>query len=199
MRKALAIVAALAAVPAFAEDGVSGSATASYYAMRDQPDFTVGVAAMERGRLRLEARYNYEARDGASAFAGWKFEGGEEVKWQGVPLAGVLFNKARGFVPAVEASVAGGSFDAYIEAEYVHDLQSHADSYVYAWSEAAWSPAKWLRLGVVGQRTRIVESERDIQRGLFAQVTLERASLAVYAFNPDAASRYVVVALAVRF
>jgi hypothetical protein len=198
---AAAMLGALALGPAlaFAENETSASASASYYAMRDQPDFTVGVAAVERGRLRVEGRYNYEARDGASLFAGWKFEGGDDVKWQVTPLAGALFNKARGFVPAVEASVSAGSFDAYIEAEAVHDLASHESSFLYAWSEAAWSPAKWLRLGLVGQRTRIVDTDRDIQRGAFVQLVGERVSLAAYAFNPDAAARYWVVSLAARF
>lgn len=190
---------ALGPAAAFAESEMSASASASYYAMRDQPDFTVGVAAIERGSLRIEGRYNYEARDGASLFAGWKLEGGDEVKWQVTPLAGALFNKARGFVPAVEASVSAGSFDAYVEAELVHDLESHESSFVYAWSEAAWSPSKWLRVGLVGQRTRIVETERDIQRGAFVQLVGERVSLAAYAFNPDTAARYWVVSLAARF
>lgn len=202
MRRAFALAAAVA-LPGIAsaaeESAFSGSAAYSYYAMRDQPDFSVGVAAMERGRLRVEGRYGYEARDGASLFGGWKFEGGDAVTFSVTPMIGALFNKARGVVPAVEASVGGGKFDAYIEAEAVHDLESHQSSYLYAWSELGWSPAKWVRLGAVGQRTRLVDTDRDIQRGLFVQIVGERASVAAYAFNPDAASRYWVISVSARF
>ena len=202
MRRAIALASAavLPAIASAADEGaVSGSAAYSYYAMRDQPDFSVGVAAMERGRLRIEGRYGYEARDGASLFAGWKFEGGDAVAFTVTPMIGALFNKARGVVPAVEASASAGAFDAYIEAEAVHDLRSHESSYLYAWSELGWSPAKWIRVGAVGQRTRLVETDRDIQRGLFVQLLAKRVSLAAYAFNPDAASRYWVLSLSAKF
>ena len=40
---------------------------------------------------------------------------------------------------------------------------------------------------------------RDLQRGVFGQLTLGKATLGVYAFNPDSASRYVIVSLGVGF
>jgi hypothetical protein len=178
---------------------VHAGATFSYYAMRDQPDFSMGVATLDRGRLHLEARYNYEGRDAASAFAGWKFEGGDEVRFQVVPMAGVLFNKARGAALGLEAAVSAGRFDAYVEAEAVRDLEARDASYLYAWSEIGWSAAKWLRIGLAGQRTRLVDSGRDVQPGAFAQVLAGPATIAVYAFDPDRGSRYFVVALAGRF
>jgi len=197
---------ALLLAPAFAwaaddeaTDGVHAGATFSYYAMRDQPDFSMGVATLERGRLHLEARYNYEGRDAASAFAGWKLEGGDEVRWQVTPIAGVLFNKARGAALGFEAAVSAGRFDAYVEAEGVRDLEARDASYLYAWSEIGWSAAKWLRIGLAGQRTRLVDSARDVQPGAFAQVLAGPATIAVYAFDPDRGSRYFVVALAGRF
>ena len=45
---------------------VSASINASYYAMRDEPDFGVGVVAVNRGPFRFEARYNYEAKHSTS-------------------------------------------------------------------------------------------------------------------------------------
>ena len=103
--------------------------TGYYYAMRDQPDFGVGVAALDRGPLHLEARYNYEARNATSVFAGWKFAGGDELTFEVTPIVGGLFGAARGIVPGAEASVAWRDFDAYIEAEYVRDLEDASASY----------------------------------------------------------------------
>ena len=200
------LAASLIATPAAAADAgggavsdVSVSATGFYYAMRDQPDFGVGVATLDRGRLHFEARYNYEARDAGSAFIGWKFAGGDKVTFEVTPIAGALFGSSRGFVPGVEATVTWDSFDAYVEAEYVHDTAQEGASYYYAWSELGWRPVEWLRLGLVGQRTRTVDTGRDLQRGVFGQLSVGKATLGVYAFNPEAASRYVIVALGVRF
>ena len=200
------LAASLIAAPAAAADAgggavsdVSVSATGFYYAMRDQPDFGVGVATLDRGPLHFEARYNYEARDAGSAFIGWKFAGGDKVTFEVTPIAGALFGAARGFVPGVEATVTWDSFDAYVEAEYVHDTAQEGASYYYAWSELGWRPVEWLRLGLVGQRTHTIDNGRDLQRGIFGQLTLGKATLGVYAFNPEGASRYVIVALGVRF
>ena len=201
--RALALAAFVAPLPALAADDstAGGPATAVaitgyYYAMRDQPDFGVGVAALDRGPLHFEARYNYEARNATSVFAGWKFAGGDELTFEVTPIVGALFGAARGVVPGVEASVAWRSFDAYIEAEYVRDLEDASASYYYAWSELGWKPLPWLRVGVAGQRTKIVDTGRDLQYGAFAQAIVGKATLSVYWFNPDSGSPYVIAALA---
>ena len=196
----LVSVAALAdeaAAPGVA--GTTVTATGYYYAMRDQPDFGVGVAALDHGSWHLETRYNYEAHDATSAFVGWKFAGGDELTFEVTPLIGALFGSARGVIPGLEASVVHRQFDAYVEAELVHDLDEHSSSFFYAWTELAWTPVPWLRLGLVGQRTRIVDTSRDLQRGVFAQVSARNTTFGVYAFNPDADSGFVVATLGISF
>jgi hypothetical protein len=102
-------------------------------------------------------------------------------------------------VPGLEASVAWREFDGYIEAEYVYDLNDRSASYYYAWSEFAWKPAPWLRIGLAGQRTKVVDTGRDLQRGVFAQVTVGKVTVGIYGFNPDSGSRYVIGALGAKF
>ena len=157
--------------------------------MRDQPDFTVGVASLNHGSLHFEARYNYEAHDAGSAFVGWKFAGGDTVTFELTPIVGALFGSARGFVPGFEASIAYGSLDAYIEAEYVHDLEQSSPSYYYAWSELGWTPMEWLRIGLVGQRTRNREQwPRSSARRVCATVhTARRRSASTHSIPIPAA------------
>lgn len=181
------------------EPAISMTATGYYYAMRDEPDFGVGVASLNRGPVHLEGRYNYEAKNSGSLFAGWKFAGGDEIAFECTPMAGALFGAARGVIPGLEAAISWRSFDAYIEAEYVDDLAVRSDSYYYSWSELGWKPVEWLRIGLAGQRTHVVQSGREFQRGAFVQVTIDRATLGVYAFNPDSESRYLIVALGIQF
>jgi len=199
-----ALCACLAvATPALAADAGdrewTGAITGNYYAMRDQPDFGVGVGTLDRGPLHLEARYNYEARNAGSAFVGWKFSAGDTVTIDVTPIIGGLFGAARGVIPGVEASVGWRSFDIYVEAEYVHDLADSSASYTYSWSELGWKPADGLRVGLVGQRTHTVDTGRDFQRGVFGQVSAGPATLGIYAFNPDSGSRYFIAALGLRF
>ena len=204
MRSLAIVLFALAANPfaalaAEADAKTTFAITGYYYAMRDEPDFGVGVATIDHGPWHFEARYNYEVHNAGSAFVGWKFKGGETVTFEVTPIVGGLFGAAHGVVPGVEASVAWGPFDAYIEAEYVNDRSQAGGSYYYAWSELAWRPVEWLRVGLVGQRTHTVDSDRELQRGIFAQVTVQRLTFSVYGFNPDSSARYVIGSVGVRF
>ena len=183
-----------------ASTGWAYSATAQYYSFRDQDDFTLAVATAEHGPLHLEARYNYEAIDSGSLFAGWKFSGGEKLTYELTPILGAVFGQKEGIAPGFEAALAYGVADFYIEAEYVRDLEVKEDSFTYAWSEFGFTPWEWLRFGFVGQRTMVYQSDRDIQRGGFAQLMYGKATLGVYVFNPDDSdNRFMVFSLGAEF
>ena len=92
------------------EPAISVNATGYYYAMHEEPDFGVGVASLNHGPLHLEGRYNYEAKNSGSLFAGWKFAGGEDVAFDITPMAGALFGAARGVIPGLEAAISWRSF-----------------------------------------------------------------------------------------
>jgi hypothetical protein len=178
----------------------SYSATASYYSFRDQKDFFIAVATAERGQLHLEARYNYEAIDSGSVFVGWKFSGGEKLTYGLTPILGAVFGQKEGVAPGFEASLGYGMTDLYIEAEYVRDLEVKEDSFTYSWSELGLTPLDWLRFGFVAQRSMAYQSDRIIDRGLFAQLIYKNASLGAYVFNPDDSdNRFMVFTLGAKF
>jgi hypothetical protein len=176
------------------------SATGYYYALDNQSDYFSAIATADRDALHLEARYNYEALDSGSLFAGWSFSGGDELTWELTPIIGVVFGSTHGIAPGFEASVAYGIVDFYTEAEYMHDFDALEDSFTYAWSELGISPLPWLRFGLVGQRSKAYESDRDIQRGGFAQLTFGKLTLGAYVFNPDvSADRFAIFSLGASF
>ncbi len=72
-------------------------------------------------------------------------------------------------------------------------------SFFYNWSELTLSPTEWIRFGIVGQRTRAYQSDRDIQRGLLVGFTYKRLDVAGYLFNPDDSKPIVVVSARVAF
>jgi len=180
--------------------GWAYSATVSYYSFRNQDDFTLAVATAEKGPLHLEARYNYEAIDSGSLFVGWKFTGGNKLTWEVTPILGAVFGQKEGIAPGFEAALAYGIVDFYTESEYVRDTEVKEDSFTYSWNELGFSPLEWLRFGLVTQRSMAYQSDRDIQRGFFAQVMYRKATLGAYIFNPDDSdSRYAVFSLGAEF
>ena len=188
----------LATAPSSTADAIgwSYSATGMYYSFRGQDDFTLAVATADRGQLHLEARYNYEAIDSGSIFVGWKFSGGEKLTWEVTPILGAVFGQKEGIAPGFEASIGYGIVDFYTETEYVRDLEVRQDSFTYSWNELGISPLEWLRFGIVTQRTMVYQSERDIQRGFFAEVMYRKVTVAAYVFNPDDSNnRFMVFSL----
>ncbi len=181
--------------------GWSYSATAMYYSFRNQDDLTIAVATAERGRLHLEARYNYEAKDSGSLFVGWAFSGGKTVTWEVTPILGAVFGQMEGIAPGFELSIGYGIVDFYSESEYVRDTEVKEDSFAYSWNELGISPLEWLRFGLVGQRSRVYHSDRVIDRGLFAQVIYKKkVTLGAYVFNPDDGdNRFTVFSLGAEF
>jgi hypothetical protein len=208
MRHALAVLAlCITAVPcAIAGDDAAGGRRASAAAnpswafaltayptvVRGGENYTSAIAAADRGPLHLEARYNYESVGARSAFVGWTFSGGEGLTWEVTPLLGGAWGTTQAFIPGLEATLAWGPVDFYIEAEYVRDSHEQAESYTYAWSELGWRPVEWLRVGVAGQHTRAYGGDRDIQRGPFAQVTWGPITIGGYWFNPGAGDQVFV-------
>jgi len=173
--------------------------TAYPTSVRGGENYTVGIAAADRGPLHLEARYNYEGIGARSAFVGWTFSGGEALKWELTPMIGGARGTTQAFVPALEASLAWNRLDFYIEGESVRDRNTQTDSYRYAWSELGFKAAEWLRLGAAAQRTRAYGGEREMQRGPFAQATWGRATFGAYWFNPGSSEQVFVASIGAKF
>jgi hypothetical protein len=213
MKAALSAFVAFAAAAALAaEDDHSGrrasspmkpswefAVTAYPTTVRGGENYTSAIAAADRGPLHLEARYDYESVGARSAFAGWTFAGGEALTWELTPLLGGAWGTTRAFVPGLEASLAWGRLDYYVEAEYVRDNAERTDSYTYAWSELGLRPVEWLRLGIAGQRTRAYGGEREFQRGPFGQVTWKRLTIGGYWFNPGSSDQIFVGSIGATF
>lgn len=167
--------------------------------IRGGADYTSLIAAADHGQLHLEARYGYESVGARSAFVGWTFTGGDAVTWELTPLLGGAWGTTHAFVPGVEASLGWGRGDFYVEAEFVRDNTERAGSYVYAWSELAYRPVEWLRVGVAGQRSRAYGGDRDLQRGPFVQLTKGPMTLGGYWFNPGSNDQVFVGSIGVTF
>ena len=173
--------------------------SAALYALPDEENFVQPTVRADRSRLHLEARYNYEDRDTTSLFAGANFTWGTERTLALTPLLGAVAGETDGIAPGLEADFTAGLFEAYAEAEYLFDLDDSASSYLYAWSElSVWPTERW-RAGLVGQRTRVYRTEREMQRGLLLGLSFRRVEGTVYLFNPGDDDAFTVVSLGLSF
>jgi hypothetical protein len=199
--KVRAAVAALTAAFAFTahaeEKAWEFSATGYWNVPRGEDSFASGIVTADHDALHFEARANYEAIHAQSAFVGYSFSWGKEVTLDLRPIVGGVAGTARGPIAGVEATVATGPFDYYIEAEHVNDRVG--GSYNYAWTELGWRPAEWVRVGFVGQHTRVYGGDRETQRGGLLQFTKGKFTLSGYWFNPGSSDQVAIAALGFSF
>lgn len=176
-----------------AASGWSGEATLFSYLIPGEGDYAQPTVALDRTALHVEGRFNYEALRTASLWAGYNFEGGSTVTWTLTPMIGGAFGDVGGVAPGYTGSIAWRRFDFYSEGEYLFDLGTPADSFLYNWSELALTPVSWLRAGLVTQRTRVRATDREIQRGPFVSLMVGRLDVGAYLL--DSSERSPTVAL----
>ena len=90
-------------------------------------------------------------------------------------------------------------FDISSENEYVVNIDDRTANFFYTWSELGYSPLQWLRVGLVGQRTRAYQTPLDVQRGFFVGVSHKNLDFTTYVFNPGWADLTTVLAATFHF
>ncbi len=158
------------------------------------PNFTAN-----RGRLHLEARYNYEAHQTGSLWAGANFKVGSKLSLEASPMLGCVFGNLNGIAPGYTFSLSYGRFSVSSQAEYVFDLEDRSGNFLYTWSEFSYSPAEWLRAGIVIQRTKVYETDLDIQRGVLAGFAWKRLDFTGYVLNFGWTEPTLVFAIGLKF
>jgi len=177
----------------------SFSASAYTYIVPDSREYVQPTFTADRGWLHLEARYNYENLDTGSVWIGYNFSGGEKLAWELTPMLGGVFGETTGVAPGYKGSLSWWKLELYSEGEYVFDTGNSSESFFYNWSELTLAPLDWFRFGLVTQRTRVYESDREIQRGVLAGFTYKMIDLSTYVFNPDEARPTFVIAVGLTF
>jgi hypothetical protein len=179
-------------------DTWSFSASAYTYIVPDAGNYVQPTFTADRGWLHLEARHNYETLDSGSAWVGYNFTGGDTLPWEFTPMLGGVFGALTGVAPGYKGSLSWWKLELYSEGEAVFDTSNSSDSFFYNWSELTLAPVDRLRFGLVTQRTRAYETDRDIQRGVLAGVSYKKLDVSAYYFNPDDDTPTFVIAVALK-
>jgi hypothetical protein len=174
-------------------------ATALLYLVPDGEDYLVPIVTADRGGLHLEVRYNYEDFETASLFAGWTWEFGESPWLAVTPMLGGVVGRTTGMAPGLELDTGAGPVELSAEAEYLFDVEESANDFLYLWSELSIWPLYWLRAGIAGQRTRLVDTSLELERGPLVGAAAGAFELAAYLFNPGGDDQYFVLSLGVTF
>ncbi len=159
------------------------SFTIDGYLRPDQEGYVNPTVAADHVWLHLEARYNYEDLRTGSFWTGYNFSAGRRLVLKVTPMIGGVFGRTTGIAPGCEASLSYKDITLSFSNEYVFDTAHHARSFYYSWPELTYSPADWLRVGLVAQRTKVFQTELAIQRGFLVGFSHKHAEFTAYVFN----------------
>ncbi|HJS55217.1 MAG TPA: hypothetical protein VJ765_11760 [Chitinophagaceae bacterium] len=204
-KKYLLLVIGFASCTLFAQESDSASskwnfsAWAEYFIIPEEEDFFNPTFYARSENLHFEGRYNYEDRNTASFWGGWRFKFGKGVKFVIVPMAGIVFGNTDGIAPGLEMEVMYKKFDFYSESEHVFDFNTKENNFFYMYSELAFRPIHAIRTGIITQRTRLYESERELNRGIFGEYYFGRFRVGAFYFNPFASDGFLIASFSVDF
>lgn len=170
------------------------SASIYTYLVPDSRDYVQPTITADRSWLHLEARYNYESWETGSAWVGYNFGLGDKVTLEFTPMLGGVFGDTTGIAPGYRATLGWWKLELYTEGEYLFDTGNSSDSFFYTWSELSLAPVDWFRVGGVVQRTKLYQTDFDIQRGFLVGFSIKKLDLTTYVFNPDDEPTFVFAA-----
>ena len=104
-----------------------------------------------------------------------------------------------GLALGFELTLTWRKIELYSEFEYVFDREDYEASFLYNWSELSCAPVDWFRFGLTTQRTRVYQTDRDIQMALLLGGSAGRYTFTAHLFNPDDEDGFLVFAVGAAF
>ena len=163
------------------------------------PFIFLPIFIADKGNLHLEARYNYEDLKTFSGWVGYNFYGGEEFEYFITPMIGAAVGRTDGIAPGLEFTLSYAGFELYSESEYLFDFESKENNFFYNWTDFTYSPLDWLWFGISGQRTKLYESEVEIDRGLILGAAYRNFEITGYFYNAFTDDAFFMLALTTNF
>jgi hypothetical protein len=172
--------------------------TFGYLVPHDQ-SYASPVFRADHEWLHLEARYNYEAQETGSIWAGYNLSAGHQLVFEATPMLGAVFGNTTGVAPDCELALSYKKVQLSAEVEYVYDPSDSKSSFLYSWNELVYSPTDWFHAGLVSQRTRAYHTPLDVQRGFSVGFSHRNLDFTTYVFNAGWTDPIVVLALGFTF
>ena len=157
------------------------------------------VFRVDKDKLHLEARYNYEDLETFSGWVGYTFSGGNTVTYTLTPMLGGVVGNSNGMAISMLATVNFKAFEFYTEMENLVDFNTKDNNFYYAWTDFSYSPTDWLWLGLSGQRTRLYQTDLEIQKGFFVGAGWKSWELTTYVYNVVFDDPFLLVTVGLEF
>jgi len=161
--------------------------------------FLLPVVRADKGALHLEARYNYEDFHTFSAWVGCNFSGGKKLEYTITPMIGGVIGNSNGVAPGLELTLGLNKFELYSEQEYLFEFSDKTYNFYYNWTDLTYAPKDWIWFGLSGQRTRLYQTDLEIQRGLLIGGGIKNWEFTGYLFNLGFDEPFVILTVSFNY
>jgi hypothetical protein len=160
------------------------SLSAATYVVRGARDFVNPNFTADHGWFHLEARGNYEAFKTGSLWLGYNFSFGDKLAVVITPMVGGVVGEISGVAPGYTITASYGPLEFFTQGEYFFDDTQPDNDFFYTWSELSVAPTRWLKVGLVVDRTKVLGSDISIRRGPLVGFTYKNIDLTTYWLSP---------------
>ncbi len=161
--------------------------------------FMLPVLRADNNKVHLETRYNYEDMQTFSAWIGYNISGGNNLEYLITPMIGGVTGNTDGIAPGLELTLGYKKFELYSESEHLFDLEDKENNFYYNWSDLTYSPKENWWFGLSGQRTRLYQTDLEIQRGLLLGGSVKKFEMTCYLYNLFFDDPFFLLAVSMNF
>lgn len=174
----------------------SNSGLEQYYSM-DKYAVSISPIAWYQSSTSwyLESRYNYEAPNTISIYAGRTFEHKAALTYEFTPMIGILTGTLKGGSIAENATIGYKKLLLSIQSQYTFSVQDRCQNFMYSWVDLGYDLMNNFSGGISLQQTNMYQTKGDSQLGLFLKAEFGNWEFPLYLFNAKGNERSVVLGL----
>jgi hypothetical protein len=168
-----------------------------YYYMGAYRDFTfvpVGYYQTTKNWY-MEGRFNYEALNTLSLYAGKTFERKALFSYAASPIAGVVLGKMNGGSVGLNLQMDYRNFDFNTQSQYTFSIQQRSNNFIYSWSDLTYKLSEKFAAGLSLQQTKLYQLNGALEKGFLVKAAYKSWSFPLYIFKPESSERYFVLGL----
>lgn len=181
------------------EKNWSASAAGYYYFIQNEKTYPTLIGTADINALHIEARYNYEDINTASLFGGWTWEKNGKLSLSFTPIIGFSVGNTMGFLPGLECSASYSKLNFYSENEYMLDFTGKENYFFYSWTQLSANILKNMQVGVLAESLRFYRTKFDVQRGVYAELSVGNFTFDLYYFNAFTDYDFAMLSLTFEF
>lgn len=168
-----------------------------YYYMGTYREFTFVPVAYYQSEKNwyAEGRYNYEALNTLSLYAGKSYEGKAAFSYVANPIAGVVLGRMNGGSIGINLAMDYRNFYFNTQSQYTFSVEQRSNNFIYSWSDLTYKVSEKFAAGISLQQTKLYQLNGAFEKGFLIKATYKNWNFPLYIFRPESSERYFVLGL----